>query len=168
MPGVFLLKAIYLQDQIIIMKATREKIKIIFTDDDQEDCDLFIDAIEQIGINYQLTVFNNGVELLNYLDELSDIPHILFLDLNMPFMNGLESLRKIRDNKKYRDLTIAIYSTSGSDQDQEDTFVSGANVYIKKPSNFEGLKKILNEVLEVNWQLQSGAMNRETYFLSVM
>lgn len=147
------------------MKNTRERIKIIFTDDDQDDCSLFADAMKDTGINHQLTIFNDGLQLLNYLNnEDSEMPHILFLDLNMPFMNGFESLRKIRANEKFRDIPIAIYSTSASEKDQEDTFVSGANVYIKKPNDFSVLKKVLKEVIEISWQMHAGAIKSDTFF----
>jgi len=147
------------------MKHNRERIKIIFTDDDQDDCNLFAEAMNETGINHQLTVFNDGLQLLNYLNsEDADMPHILFLDLNMPFMNGFESLQKIRANEKFREITIAIYSTSASEKDQEDTFVSGANVYIKKPNDFSLLKKVLKEVIEISWQMHAGAIRSDTFF----
>jgi len=149
------------------MKYSREQIKIIFTDDDKDDCDFFTEALQQTDIDHKLSVFNDGRQLLDYLEATSEMPHILFLDLNMPFMNGLESLRKIRQIDKYRDLTIAIYSTSASEKDQEDTFVSGANIYIKKPNEFPVLKRVLKEVLEVNWQLHSGAIKRDTFFFTI-
>jgi len=149
------------------MKYNREQIKIIFTDDDQDDCTIFAEALEQTGIDYHLTVFNDGAQLLNHLRATDDMPHILFLDLNMPFMNGLESLAAIRKIEKYKDLTIAIYSTSASEKDQEDTFVYGANVYIKKPNEFTVLKRVLKEVLEVNWQLHSGAIKKDTFFFTI-
>lgn len=151
------------------MKNTRERIKVIFTDDDHDDCSLFADALNETGINHQLKVFNDGLQLLNYLNnEDSEMPHILFLDLNMPFMNGFESLKMIRSNEKFRDITIAIYSTSASEKDQEDTFVSGANVYIKKPNDFSLLKKVLKEVIEVSWQMHAGAIRSDTFFYTAI
>lgn len=149
------------------MKYEREKIKVIFTDDDQDDCNLFAEALERTEINHQLQVFNDGLQLLNHLKDSDDMPHILFLDLNMPFMNGLESLREIRKIEKYKNLTIAIYSTSASEKDQEETFVAGANIYIKKPNDFLVLNKVIKEVLEVNWQFHAGSINRETFFFSI-
>jgi len=147
------------------MKNTRERIKIIFTDDDQDDCNLFAEAMKETGINHQLITFNDGLQLLNYLNkDDAEMPHILFLDLNMPFMNGFESLKEIRANEKFRDIPIAIYSTSASEKDQEDTFVSGANVYIKKPNDFSVLKRVLKEVIEVSWQMHAGAIRSDTFF----
>jgi DNA-binding response OmpR family regulator len=58
----------------------------------------------------------------------------------MPLKNGLECLKEIRNNEKFKEILIAIYSTSGAEKDIHETFINGANVYLKKPNNFELLK----------------------------
>ena len=73
----------------------------------------------------------------------------------MPLKNGIECLKEIKKNNLYKDITIAIYSTSGSEKDIEETFVRGANVYIKKPSDFNSLKKVLQEAITKDWQYQT-------------
>ena len=65
----------------------------------------------------------------------------MFLDLNMPIMNGFECLEAIRSTPHLKDLLVAIYSTSSAERDIEETFEKGANIYIKKPSSFNELKK---------------------------
>jgi len=150
------------------MKLNREKVNIIFTDDDIDDCNMFADALTEVGINHSLDLFHDGKDLLAHLNkEDTKVPDILFLDLNMPFTNGLDSLKQIRSNKRYRDLTIAIYSTSSSEKDQEETFIAGANVYIRKPNEFSTLKRVLKEVLEINWQYYSSNLNKDTFFLTI-
>ena len=98
----------------------------------------------------------NGIEL----------PHILFLDLNMPRKNGIDCLLEIKHSDNLKDIPVAIYSTSASEEDIEDTFVKGANVYIKKPSDFGTLKKILEEVITINWQYHTSGLNREAFLLN--
>ena len=111
---------------------------------------------------------NDGVELMAHLNtEGILLPHVLFLDLNMPRKGGIECLQEIRSNKRLKDLSIAIYSTSASEQDIEETFVKGANVYIKKPNEFATLKKILAEVVAINLQYQTNGLNKENFLLSV-
>jgi DNA-binding NarL/FixJ family response regulator len=109
---------------------------------------------------------NDGVELMNHLNQNGhQLPHILFLDLNMPRKNGIECLLEIKRMIQFQN--IAIYSTSSSEHDIEDTFVQGANVYIKKPNDFNLLKRILEEVIKVNWQYQTSGLNRANYLLSL-
>jgi DNA-binding response OmpR family regulator len=97
----------------------------------------------------------------------SQLPHILFLDLNMPYKNGLDCLKEIRADQRFKNVSIAIYSTSSSEKDIENTFVEGANIYIKKPNDFSELKKVIKEVVHMNWQFHSSGLNKETFFFSI-
>ncbi len=139
---------------------------ITLADDDEDDRLFFTDAFEELKINTIVNTVNNGRELLNYLNHPETVlPHIIFLDLNMPILNGIDCLKEIKQNDKFKDIAIAIYSTSSSDQDVEDTFVLGANIYIKKPSNFNDLKKIVSEVVIINWQYHTNGLNKENFLL---
>jgi len=143
-----------------------DSILITLADDDEDDRLFFIDAFEELKINTIVNTVNNGRELLNYINHPDTIlPNIIFLDLNMPILNGIESLKEIKLNDKFKDIVIAIYSTSSSDQDVEDTFVLGANIYIKKPSNFDSLKKILAEIVTINWQYHTSGLNKDNFLL---
>jgi CheY-like chemotaxis protein len=111
---------------------------------------------------------NDGVELMDYLnDSTTRIPNLLFLDLIMPRKSGMECLFEIRNNSKLKDLSIAIYSTSGLEEDIEETFVKGANIYIKKPNDFEELKTILDKVISINWQYHTSGFNKENFLLNL-
>lgn len=144
-----------------------EVIHVLLADDDEDDRLFFLDAFQEIKIKTKVILVNDGVDLMNYLmGNGRTLPHILFLDLNMPRKNGMECLQEIRRNDRVRDIPVAIYSTSSSEEDIEETFVKGANVYIKKPSDFGALKKILEEVITINWQYHTSGLNRETYLLN--
>ncbi|MES2574205.1 MAG: response regulator [Bacteroidota bacterium] len=139
---------------------------ITLADDDEDDRLFFTDAFDELKINTVVNTVNNGRELLNYLNDPETVlPHIIFLDLNMPILNGIECLKEIKLNDKFKDIAIAIYSTSSSDQDVEDTLVLGANIYIKKPSNFNDLKKILSDVVVINWQYHTNGLNKDNFLL---
>lgn len=142
-------------------------INILLADDDEDDRVFFKDAFDEIKIKTRVTLVNDGVELMNHLTQNGHpLPHILFLDLNMPRKSGIECLQEIRQNERLKDIPIAIYSTSSSEEDIEDTFVRGANVYIKKPNNFDTLKKILEEVITINWQYHTSGLNKDIYLLN--
>jgi CheY-like chemotaxis protein len=146
----------------------QEPIHILLADDDEDDRMFFKEAFDEIKINTKVSLVNDGVELMNYLSEDGNpLPHILFLDLNMPRKTGIDCLLEIKRLSHLKDIAIAIYSTSASDMDIEETFVQGANVYIKKPSDFNTLKKILEQVITINWQYQTSGLNRDNYLLSL-
>lgn len=146
----------------------QEPIQILLAEDDEDDRLFFKKAFSDIKIKTNVRFVSDGVELMNHLTQSSSqLPHILFLDLNMPRKNGLECLVEIKRMTHLKHIAIAIYSTSSSDKDIEETFVQGANIYIKKPSDFTVLKQILEEVVKVNWQYQTSGLNRDTYLLSL-
>ena len=85
----------------------------------------------------------------------------------MPIKSGIECLHEIKKEQHLKDIAIAIYSTSASDEDIEETFVKGANIYIKKPNDFTALKKILSDVVTINWQYQTSGLNKENFLLKM-
>ena len=128
----------------------------------------FADALQEIDLKTDLTEFHNGQELLDYLTEsCTEFPQLIFLDLNMPVMDGFECLKKIRSNPKFEDLVVAIYSTSSSERDIEETFVNGANIYINKPNKFEELKKTIAQVVKRNWQYEENEMDKGNFLFRI-
>jgi CheY-like chemotaxis protein len=143
-------------------------LNIALADDDDDDRKLFKEAMDEIKIKTKLSLFNNGKELMDYLILPNVIlPEIVFLDLNMPIKNGMQCLSEIRNHPKLRDLLVAIYSTSSSETDIEDTFVNGANIYINKPNSFGELKQAIERVLQLNWQYHTSALNRDNFLLRI-
>jgi CheY-like chemotaxis protein len=144
-------------------------IMVLLADDDEDDRLIFKEALEQTGLNVKLTLTHNGVQLMEYLEQQKgkELPHILFLDLNMPLKGGIDCLKEIRDDDVLQGLSVAIYSTSASEEDIENTFIEGANVYIKKPNDFNRLVKVLDHVITVNWQYHTSDLNKANFVLSV-
>lgn len=143
-------------------------VHVLLADDDEDDRQAFQDAFLETKMDTLVTTVNDGRQLMDYLyDKSRSLPDIVFLDLNMPAKNGVECLKEIRSDARFKDMTIAIYSTSLSDQDVEDTFVAGANVYIRKPNNYSSLKNILEIVMNINWQYHMSGLNKETFLLSI-
>ena len=145
-----------------------DSLHILLADDDKDDRLFFKYAIEELKIKTRVTTVNDGVQLMEYLNQPDvELPHVVFLDLNMPRKGGIQCLKEIRSDKKFKDLSIAIYSTSGSEKDIEESFIQGANIYITKPNDFKSLKKILAEVININWQYHTSGLNRENFLLSI-
>jgi DNA-binding response OmpR family regulator len=141
-------------------------IKVILADDDEDDRLFFTDAFEELKITTKVSTFNDGVYLMDHLNSADiTLPEILFLDLNMPRKSGMDCLKEIRSNDRFKDIAIAIYSTSSSEEDVENTFVLGANIYIKKPNDFKKLKKVLSEIVTINWQYHTNGLNKDNFLL---
>lgn len=145
-----------------------EIMNIILADDDADDRTLFKEAIGEIAIQTKLSLFKDGKDLMDHLLQPGTLlPEIVFLDLNMPIKNGMQCLKAIRKNERLKNLCVAIYSTSSSEADIENTFVNGANIYINKPNSFTALKKAIEKVLKLNWQYHTSALDRDNFLLRI-
>lgn len=130
------------------MNSDKSPLRILLTDDDEDDRLIFNEILNELDDHITVDMLIDGKQLIEYLaDESKSLPHIIYLDLNMPNMSGIECLKRIRANEKYSDISIAIYSTSSSNKDIDDTFSYGANIYITKPGAYSELKKVLNRSL---------------------
>jgi CheY-like chemotaxis protein len=123
-------------------------LKILLADDDFDDCHFFKEALEALPQTTVLTTVHDGDELMKYLSENSErLPHVLFLDINMPRKNGFECLAEIKNNEDLKDLPVVMYSTSGSKDKVNILFNTGADVYIRKPGNFAQLVQVIHHAL---------------------
>ncbi|MDX6183644.1 response regulator [Flavobacterium sp. Fl-77] len=147
----------------------KPNMRILLTDDDEDDREFFAEAIVDLHLNYPVEFCKNGIELIDRLSDLnSDIPDIIFLDLNMPLLSGLETLQQIREDTKFKHIpVIAIYSTSSTEEGIKDTYSLGANAYIVKPIEFNDLKKILKKVIETNWEEKLKKEAMDSFIISL-
>lgn len=145
-----------------------DPIKILLVDDDEGDRLIFIEAFNEVKMLTEVNTVNDSVTLMEYLeDDSKAYPHIIFLDLNMPGKSGLECLKEIKSNKKYKDIAIAIYSTSSSENDIKNTYINGANIYIHKPNDFTTLTKLLEKAVKVAFLYQKAPFKKENFLLKL-
>ncbi|TVR20005.1 MAG: response regulator, partial [Balneolaceae bacterium] len=148
------------------MKSQKAPLRVLLTDDDEGDRLVFKEIFEEMKKDIIVHMVNDGKQLMDYLKkEEKPLPHVIFLDLNMPHMNGMECLKEIRRNEKYNDISIAIYSTSTSEKDIEDTFLHGANIYITKPGDYDKLKQVLIKSLSAVRQNRESDFDRSNFVL---
>lgn len=135
----------------MVLSGKVSPIKILLADDDRDDREMFAEAVAEVDASVQITCVEDGILLLDFLKQEKRIPHLIFLDLNMPHKNGKECLDEIRGCARFDDVPVVIYSTSSSPKDIEDTFSKGANLYIRKPSSYKELKMLAKTILLVDW-----------------
>ena len=104
----------------------------------------FEDAIEELFTSYKLSTVTDGVELMEVLfDNSEQLPDILFLDINMPRKNGCECLAEIKANDMLKKIPVVIFSTSLDMEIVNKLYENGAHYYIRKPGDFNVLKKVI-------------------------
>jgi CheY-like chemotaxis protein len=127
----------------------------LLIDDDLDDQEIFIMCIEKISNNIKCTTANDGVEGLALLNSKTDyIPDFIFLDVNMPKMNGIECLKHIRQMEHLRNTKIYMYSTTSESRVVKECTGLGATDFVAKPARSVELKekllKIFGIVSEIN------------------
>ena len=122
---------------------------IYLADDDADDRELFKEALSEIETDVFIADFDNGVSLIDHLlNPQNRLPDVIYLDLNMPLMNGEECLDDIKNEQKLSKIPIIIYSTY-VDEDTSDRLKNkGANGFLTKPSSFSELKNSLHSSLK--------------------
>lgn len=112
-------------------------------DDDVDDQEIFALALTQVTDQFHCEVANNGYEALQILTKETNLPHYIFLDLNMPKMNGKECLKELKKIDRLRHIPVIIYSTSSSLLDVADAHSLGACDFITKPFSIKDLTDTL-------------------------
>jgi CheY-like chemotaxis protein len=133
------------------MESAPQKPKnILLADDDDDDRLLFTDVFNEVSRETKLMFAHNGEHLMNLLHS-GTLPDILFLDLNMPLKNGIECLDEIRGDRKLRELPVVVFSTSSHPGTINRMYEIGAHLYIRKPNDFNSLRKVIRHVLSRDW-----------------
>lgn len=137
-------------DRLIIMeineKMSLKQINILHADDDADDCHFFMEALKELNLPTRHIAVHDGEQLMEYLsNDSNELPHVLFLDLNMPRKNGYECLSEIKFDTRLKELTIIIFSTACEPEIVNRLYKHGAHFYIRKPSDFTKFKKVIQQ-----------------------
>lgn len=124
---------------------------ILIAEDDADDRFLLQTAFVENGYTDAINFVENGVDVINYLRGLADgskaaYPSFILLDLNMPKKNGREVLKEIKEHAEWKKIPVIIFTTTKNELEINRCYELGANSYIVKPSSFELLLKIINQI----------------------
>ena len=113
---------------------------ILVVDDDREDQLILEQYFDDIGISNEVRYFDNGEVTINYLETLpdtEDLPGLIVLDLNMPVLNGTQTLLYLKRNLRYKNIPVIIFSTSENDDEKRKCLSYGAIDYLVKPMTWD-------------------------------
>jgi CheY-like chemotaxis protein len=127
--------------------------RLFIIDDDIEDQEIFIEALKEVSP--EITCFSaiSGEDAFKKAEDgLVVLPDLIFLDMNMPKLNGKQVLGEIKKSKLLRDIPVIMYSTSFAPRDVEEIKQLGAVFHLLKPSRFDELCVSLRKLLTTDWQ----------------
>ena len=125
---------------------------ILIVDDDADDRMFFNEALMEIDKSLQCVCARNGQEALNLLQKANAvIPSYIFMDMNMPRLDGLQCLTQIKKIKDLQHIPVIIFTTSKQAADAEKAKKIGADLFLSKPSRFSDLVKMLRFIIAQEW-----------------
>ncbi len=140
---------------------------VLLADDDEDDQLLFQEAVRELPSLVHLSMARDGEETLTLLNSMTLLPDLLFLDLNMPILNGLECLHKIKSDPRLLTLPVVIFSTSSFPGNINRVYELGAHLYIRKPNDFTTFKRVIQHVFSINWRQTFAQPPRHEFVLSL-
>jgi CheY-like chemotaxis protein len=123
--------------------------KILLVDDDKDDQFFFIEALKELNDTIVCKTEDNGVKGLAAL-QLPDHPDMIFLDLNMPQMNGFDLLSKIKKDEVLAKIPVVIFSTSNHQHDIDKAKELGSVAFLTKPNDMNTLSEKLAKAISID------------------
>jgi CheY-like chemotaxis protein len=117
---------------------------IFYADDDQDDRDFFSEAFMEIDRSIICHTVSDGRKLLSSLGDANTLPDVIFLDINMPIMNGRECLAELKKDDRFREIPVIIYTTTSDYSEVKALYKLGAEGYIQKPDSLQRLTNVLS------------------------
>lgn len=120
---------------------------ILLADDDFDDAEIFSEALHKVGSPTEFIHFETGQAALDYLKSAEVLPDYIFLDINMPVLNGWQTLTEIKNDEGLKDIPVIMYTTSSTSSEKKIATDLGAQAFITKPTDISDLVHILKKVL---------------------
>jgi len=127
------------------MKAA-EEIDILLVEDNPNDAELTLRALRKTDIGARLAIARDGAEALEYLLSDRKLPKVVFLDLKLPKIDGMEVLRRIRDDERTHSIPVVVLTSSQEERDITECYRLGVNSYVVKPVEFDKFYKAVGEL----------------------
>jgi CheY-like chemotaxis protein len=142
-----------------------DKKVFLLADDDMDDTEMFCEALGHIDKSIVCHCAADGREALQILGGLSEMPDIIFLDVNMPVMNGWQCLKLLKDDSRYKQIPVITVSTSSHQRERDIAADLGAICYLTKPNNFNDLTQVLQMIVaDLGEGLSNALQNRQGSF----
>jgi CheY-like chemotaxis protein len=120
---------------------------ILYVDDDPDDCEIMIEAVNHLDPAISVATFAVVSDALEYLDNVTILPDFIFLDINMPVMDGKACLIEIKKRDKLKSIPVIMCSTTPVTREMKTYFELGAYDFIVKPNSFDKLCLALDSIL---------------------
>jgi CheY-like chemotaxis protein len=120
---------------------------ILYADDDTDDQEFLIEGFRSVDPTISCTTARDGSDLLGKLSAMTRLPDCILLDVNMPVMNGKSCLMVLKEDVRYKDIPVVIYTTSRDAAEINELYTLGAYSYFQKPESVAKLRILVSSFL---------------------
>lgn len=122
--------------------------QVMLIDDDRDDAELFKEVLSEINSSIDFVYYQDSkAALKQLLDNQDNLPELIFLDINMPVVNGWQCLTEFKRSEHLKDIAVIMFTTSSQSREKEIAKELGAQGFITKPNDYETLKRLLSSVI---------------------
>lgn len=137
---------------------------LLIADDDMDDLTLLLSALDVWSSDLNISHVGDGAELLTFLCQ-DRLPDLILLDINIPKINGIDCLQRIKAAARFDGIPIIMYSTSSNDEVIEKCYQLGASRYIVKPYKYDEIVDFMKMILSIDWK-KSKMISKNEFLLS--
>lgn len=132
----------------------KHEFEIVIVEDNPNDAELMVRSLKKNRLANSMIVLEDGEQALDYIfcrskyadRDSSELPTVIFLDIKLPKIDGLEVLRQVKSNEQTRKIPVIIVTSSKEDPDISTAYNLGANSYVVKPVNFNNFVETINQL----------------------
>ena len=124
--------------------------KIMLAEDDEDDKWIFTEIMKELTADgtIRFNAVDNGLQIMQALENNPELPDLVILDQNMPQLNGKETLELIKKNDRFNHIPVVIYSTYNDSRISKECVTIGATQIITKPDTFEGFRDMIETLVK--------------------
>ena len=128
-----------------------KELKVLLVEDNEADIVLTSEMLNRVGVNMKLTIARDGAEAIDMIaksadENQSNRPDLVFLDINLPKVDGKEVLSFIKSNESYNSIVVAMYTSSNLESDIIFCHKNDADIYLRKPNSMALYEVIIDTV----------------------
>lgn len=123
-----------------------QPIRLLLVEDDEHDIKITKRALAKAKSHFDMDVVRNGRECLDYLEAAQQMPDLILLDMNMPIMDGHETLAELKKHDEWKSLPVVVLTTSEADADIARAYTQQASCYIVKPVEFSKFENVVQTI----------------------
>lgn len=147
---------------------TKDYLNIILVEEDEGKRIFFENIFKDSKIAVKANTFQSIKCIMDLLSEQDiSVPEMLWINKDMIQKGAHEILSELKSDAKFNTMIIVIYSENFKNQDEEEFLVRGANIVMKLPENYKDMKKVVNEIITINWQYYTSGFNRNNFIMKL-